>query len=352
MRITGLEAASRPSMNTLNTTLGYRARLEPLLMRTRFSSAPARATNRVHSGRTSYIRAQGAWTPRPWAKVVRSRHNSWPRFDRSFWGWRRPPSNGRRPRRNCLIPDAADRGEIAEGHVGCRRRRSPAGEETLRLAADRASVPEGGGAHAGGVGDGERFGVAGGGGGGCGAVEGVTDLGSGLERGAERDRDGKLEEVGSHGRAPGGDADRVENGVGVPETELREFVREVKGGCEVLLEMLDDLFGVEVGGESPGGVVAGMRVGHVAGQDAAQAGGLHGLQAHRLSEEADLGVEPDVEEVGESALPAEGIDLGLGIGHEICLADAQAGARRPSRNSRRNVPGHRHSRPRRGRADR
>src|SRR3954471_13810519 len=44
-RITGLAAASLPSMNTLKTTLGYLARLEPLLAPIRFSSAPARPTN-------------------------------------------------------------------------------------------------------------------------------------------------------------------------------------------------------------------------------------------------------------------------------------------------------------------
>ena len=45
-RMTGLTAASLPSMKTLKITLGYRARFEPLLMLSRFSSAPTRATNR------------------------------------------------------------------------------------------------------------------------------------------------------------------------------------------------------------------------------------------------------------------------------------------------------------------
>lgn len=35
-RMTGLDAASLPSMNTLKTTLGYLARFEPLLMPMRF----------------------------------------------------------------------------------------------------------------------------------------------------------------------------------------------------------------------------------------------------------------------------------------------------------------------------
>ena len=46
-RITGLAAASRPSMKTLNTTVGYFARLDPLLMLMRFSSTPANATKRL-----------------------------------------------------------------------------------------------------------------------------------------------------------------------------------------------------------------------------------------------------------------------------------------------------------------
>src|SRR6185295_4451386 len=48
IRMTGLVAADWPSMKTLKTTLGYFARFEPLLMLTRFSSAPASATKLLY----------------------------------------------------------------------------------------------------------------------------------------------------------------------------------------------------------------------------------------------------------------------------------------------------------------
>ena len=64
-RITGLTAASLPSISTLNTTLGNWARLDPLLTSTRFSSAPAKATKRRNSGFRAYSTAHGACTPSP-----------------------------------------------------------------------------------------------------------------------------------------------------------------------------------------------------------------------------------------------------------------------------------------------
>src|SRR5262245_7100390 len=58
-RMTGLAAASLPSMKTLNTTLGYRARFEPWFRLTMFSSAPASPTNPRYSGLSSYVNSQG-----------------------------------------------------------------------------------------------------------------------------------------------------------------------------------------------------------------------------------------------------------------------------------------------------
>ena len=47
MRITGLDACSWPSINTLKITLGYLAKFEPLLRSTRFSSAPAKPAGQI-----------------------------------------------------------------------------------------------------------------------------------------------------------------------------------------------------------------------------------------------------------------------------------------------------------------
>ena len=109
----------------------------------------------------------------------------------------------------------------------------------------------------------------------------------------------------------------------IPLSELGQLLLKTDGGRQVLLEMLHDLLGVEVGREVPRGVVSRVRIRHVARQHAAESGGLHGLQTHRLAEQADLGVEPDVNEVREAELLADRIHLRLRVRHQVRLPDAQ-----------------------------
>ena len=104
-------------------------------------------------------------------------------------------------------------------------------------------------------------------------------------------------------------------------------------GARYRLEVLDDLARVEVGRELAGGVVAGVGVGQVAGEDALQPGGLEVAQAHRLAEQADLGVDAAVDQVRQPPLLADRVDV-----LRACRASGRSrrssgrGACRPSRN--------------------
>lgn len=92
------------------------------------------------------------------------------------------------------------------------------------------------------------------------------DGGAGLEGRRECDGDGLLEEVGVTGCPPRGHPHRVDDPLAVPTAESSEFILKRDGRSEVFLEVLHDLFGVEVWGEVARRVVPGMGVGHVAGE--------------------------------------------------------------------------------------
>ena len=83
------------------------------------------------------------------------------------------------------------------------------------------------------------------------------------------------------------------------------------------------LLGVEVGGEIAGRIIAGVGIGHVAGQHALQASRLHRSQPHGLAQQTHLSVKAHVDQVRESILLAERVHLGLRVGHPIVGADDQ-----------------------------
>ena len=153
------------------------------------------------------------------------------------------------------------------------------------------------------------------------AIQRVANFRSGLQRCRQGHGDGLLEEVGTQSGAPRRDAHRVHHPVLAPAAEPGQFLLKVDRRSQVLLEMSHHLLGVEVGCEIAGRIVAGVRIGHVAGQHTLETGRLHRAQAHGLAQQADLGVEPDINEVGQAVLLAQRVHLGLRVRHPVVAAN-------------------------------
>ena len=218
---------------------------------------------------------------------------------------------------------AADGHQLRQRHVRPGRRRAVAGEHALGFETHRASFLERRGPHPRGLRNLERSGVFWGSGRGCRTIQCVADLRPRLQRGRKRHGDGTLEDMRPHAGSPGGDAHRIHHPVLLPSPEPRQLLLERDGGRQVLLEVRHHLLGVEVRREATGRVVARMGIGHVAGQHALEARRLHGAQTHGFAQQAHLGVEADVDQMGQAVFLAEGVDLGLRVGHPIVRADHQ-----------------------------
>ena len=123
---------------------------------------------------------------------------------------------------------------------------------------------------------------------------------------------------------PRSDSHRVNWLSRIPKVELFQFPLQMNCRSEVPLKVLDDLFCIEVRRELSGWVIAGMSIRHVSGQHALQSSAFHGPQAHWLAEQADLGVEANINQVRQASLLADCVDFGLGVRHPVVFADLKS----------------------------
>ena len=97
----------------------------------------------------------------------------------------------------------------------------------------------------------------------------------------------------------------------------------MNSGSQVFLEVGHNLIGIQVGREIPGWIIPWMGVGHVARQHAIQTRRFHGSQSHRLTQQANLRVESNVNQVRQPLLLADGVDFSLRVRHQVALANRQ-----------------------------
>src|SRR6266853_986483 len=98
----------------------------------------------------------------------------------------------------------------------------------------------------------------------------------------------------THRRAPVRDSHGIDDPLRIPFAEFSQFILKTDGWGEMFLEMLDDLFGVEIRGEIARGVISWMRIGHVPRQHATQSRRFHRFESHRLSQQTDLRMKTEI----------------------------------------------------------